>query len=70
MKNLKPTHCRCICAACNESFNSVVAFDKHRVGTKTRRCLTAGEMYEKGMRENADGYWCTKPWKDRADSRQ
>ena len=68
MKNLKPTARRCICAACNESFNSVPAFEKHRVGSHkgTRRCLTAGEMYEKGMRENADGYWITETWRKRA----
>ena len=69
MKNLRPGVSRCLCAACKESFNSVAAFDMHRVGDPkkgTRRCLSVGEMYEKGMRENADGYWVTEVWQDRS----
>ena len=65
MKNLRPGSRRCICAACNESFNSVLAFEKHRTGDHqkdTRRCLSVGEMYEKGMRENDEGYWVSKLW--------
>ena len=62
MKNLKPTYRRCICRGCCESFNSVGAFDMHRTGNHAtdRRCMSPGEMYERGMRENADGYWVTQ----------
>ncbi len=62
MKNLKPGNKRCICPTCHESFNTVRAFDKHRRGNyrEGRACMSAGEMYDIGMRENSDGYWVTK----------
>jgi len=54
MKGLKLGNRRCECSVCNECFNSVSAFDKHRVrGT----CLSTEQMREKGMVENNAGYW-------------
>ena len=68
MKNLGPGHRRCVCAKCLESFASISAFDKHRVGShrqNARRCMSVGEMYESGMRENDEGYWIEKAQKPR-----
>lgn len=65
MKSLKPGLRRCLCAACNEGFNGLSAFERHRVGSHkldTRRCMSVGEMYEAGMRENSDGYWILESW--------
>lgn len=62
---------RCQCTGCGEFFNSVSAFDWHRVtplsanGTprlrSIRRCLTVEEMYRKGMSTNHSGYWLKGP---------
>jgi hypothetical protein len=65
-----------LCKSCMETFNSVGAFDKHRVGgygepiyekgqlkgyTKhTRRCMTVAEMVAAGMVKNKYGYWITE----------
>lgn len=52
----KVTGSRCLCRDCNEYFNSVAAFDKHRRGPMdSRRCDTAG------MVKNNAGYWITAP---------
>jgi len=53
---------RCLCRGCDEHFNSVRAFDRHRVwGSLTvRRCLTTGEMVGTGMSVNSSGFWITK----------
>lgn len=49
------------CPTCHEYFNSVMAFDKHRIGNwTTRRCLKADEMTTKGMLKNRLGFWVTK----------
>ena len=44
---------RCECTACEETFRSEVAFDKHREGKytipSTRKCLTKRQMESKGM---------------------
>lgn len=46
---------RCKCGACGEYFNSVYAFDKHRVGLYTdRRCDTSK------MVKNQEGYWLSE----------
>lgn len=48
------------CPSCKLYFNSTAAFDRHRSGTftpNTRRCLTVTEMLEKGMAQNARGWW-------------
>jgi hypothetical protein len=47
------------CGGCNEYFNSIGAFDKHRVGgfDGSRRCLNPEEMIAKGMSKNDDGFW-------------
>lgn len=59
-KKLNGGHCQC--SACNELFNSVHAFDKHRTGAytpDTRRCLSVNEMETNGMTKNAGGWWIT-----------
>lgn len=57
---------RCECTDCGEMFNSVYAFDKHRVFENpkvedwdTRRCLRPAEMQRKGWGKNAGGFWIT-----------
>lgn len=47
------------CGGCSEYFNSVGAFEKHRVGKygEQRRCLTPEEMMQKGMSKNDAGFW-------------
>ena len=55
------------CKVCHETFSSTIAGDKHRTGQHgiDRRCLTASEMDEKGLRRNARGVWTlggTSPW--------
>ena len=51
---------RCQCRECGKYFNSVAAFDKHRIGSflkNERRCMTTEEMQAKRMDISADGYW-------------
>lgn len=50
---------RCQCAECDEFFNSLGAFDKHRHGEHAtgRFCRTPAEMLELGMAKNAEGFW-------------
>ena len=60
------------CTACHETFTGTASGDRHRVGQHDvstgpdrRRCLTAEEMREKGMEQNARGQWTnggTSPW--------
>ncbi len=63
-----------VCAVCGEKFGGITAFDMHRVGkfpvanprhpvpvgeaAKQRRCLTAREMMEAGLRRDGKGKWC------------
>ncbi len=57
---MKLTGNRCQCAECGEYFNSVAAFDKHRVGNMDNRwCLPVEEMEAQGMGKNKAGYWVT-----------
>ncbi len=67
-KGLKLGHSRCECPTCLECFNSVGAFERHRVGVNPdgsrmgrgrRRCLEPLEMLGCGMVENLAGYWTT-----------
>ena len=61
------TGARCRCAGCGALFNSVTAFDLHRVGPysqlddptgeRCRRCLTVEEMTRRGMSINSAGFW-------------
>lgn len=56
---------RCRCSACGRYFNSVYAFDLHRVGTYPhRRCLGLVEMLAKGMRFNDDGFLISEEYAD------
>lgn len=50
---------RCQCADCDEFFNSLGAFDKHRTGDHAtgRFCMTAEQMEAAGMAKNSDGFW-------------
>jgi len=52
----------CLCPACDEYFNSVYAFDLHRIGThgKDRGCMNMDQMLGKGMAVNNKGYWISK----------
>jgi hypothetical protein len=62
MKSHRLTGCRCQCPVCGSYFNSVKAFDRHRVGVypNSRRCLTQPEMVNRGMTVNAAGFWITE----------
>lgn len=57
------TGSRCLCRGCGEYFNSVHAFDRHRVWASdtVHRCLAHEEMIRKGMSINASGFWITEP---------
>lgn len=58
---MKLGNSRCQCIGCDEYFNSVAAFDKHRVDAlcETRRCLTPKELLSNGLTVNKDGFWIT-----------
>lgn len=53
------------CPRCGEDFNSLNAFDRHRVGRhnapagskRARRCLTETELVEAGLHRDAYGRW-------------
>ena len=52
---------RCQCTECGGYFNSLYAFEKHKIGKVskgTRRCRTEAEMLNAGMIVNNAGYWC------------
>lgn len=61
---MKLTGARCQCRGCDEHFNSVAAFDKHRIGKTAdkRRCMTTDEMLNKGMAINKALFWVTSPF--------
>jgi len=63
MNSRRLTGSRWRCRGCGEYFNSVHAFDRHRVcGSPTvRRCLTTDEMAGAGMSVNSSGFWISKP---------
>jgi len=63
MSRYRLTASRCLCRGCSEYFNSVYAFDRHRIWASptVQRCLTPAEMVQKGMTNNASGFWITKP---------
>jgi hypothetical protein len=50
------------CQSCKEYFNSVRAFERHRMGTYgvDRRCRTPEELLALGCSLNKDGFWITK----------
>jgi len=71
---------KCLCRACEETFTSVGAFDRHRTGSygnaiykgqkfiyyekPSRRCLTCEEMKEKGLLQRENGAWGGEKWED------
>jgi hypothetical protein len=63
MKARRLSSVRCLCRNCGEYFNSIRAFDRHRIGAylSDRRCLSGGEMRDNGMSVNKSGFWITKP---------
>ena len=63
MNALRLTGSRCVCRGCDEYFNSVRAFDRHRVweSPTVRRCLSTDELVGKGMTINSSGFWITEP---------
>lgn len=63
MNALRLTGGRCLCRGCDEYFNSVHAFDRHRVwdSPTVRRCLTTDEIVGTGMSINSLGFWITEP---------
>lgn len=57
---------RCRCTACGEYFNSVSAFDRHRLGSYQnrggqRRCRTWRELRSLGWAVSAAGFWIERP---------
>ena len=62
MTRRRLTGYRCLCRGCGEYFNSVYAFDRHRVWASptVQRCLTHEKMVGKGMSINAYGFWITE----------
>jgi hypothetical protein len=63
MKARRLSSARCLCRNCGEYFNSIRAFDRHRVSVYpgNRRCLSGEEMCDHGMSVNKSGFWITKP---------
>lgn len=63
---MKLTGDRNQCPGCSVYFNSTRAFEKHRVGSHgvDRRCLTPTEMLQRGMAQNAAGFWVGSPMSD------
>jgi hypothetical protein len=64
------TGSRCRCASCCEHFNSVRAFDRHRVGRfgsggEDRHCLTVAAMFARGWSVNSQGFWVMETRLDR-----
>lgn len=62
---VKLTGNRCRCMACLEYFNSISAFDRHRVGNwegsgMNRRCRGVSEMIEREWQKNKTGFWVEK----------
>lgn len=63
MTSRRLTGSRCLCHGCGEYFNSVYAFDRHRVwdSLTVQRCLNQEELVRKGMSINSSGFWITEP---------
>jgi hypothetical protein len=63
MTSRRLTGSRCLCRGCGEYFNSVHAFDSHRVwdSPTVQRCLNQEELVRKGMSINSSGFWITEP---------
>ena len=61
MSPLRLTGTRCLCRCCGQHFNSLTAFDMHRVGRpEARRCFSPEEMGGLGMTRNAGGFWVSR----------
>lgn len=43
---------------CGRSFGSVAAYFEHRIGrSRSRRCMLASEMIDRGLRVGPDNVW-------------
>jgi hypothetical protein len=68
-QQLELTGRKCRCPACGDHFNSLSAFDLHRVGEYRaggRRCLSEAEMIAKRYSRNAAGFWVERAWRPEA----
>lgn len=55
---LRPGSSVCLCRSCGVYFQSVRAFEAHRVGPwDKRRCLTTPRMAERGLVLDPKGFW-------------
>lgn len=63
---------RCECGACHQRFNSVSAFDLHRIGIAgvDRHCREPGEMLAIGMSRNDLGFWIERRRGERHQKRR
>jgi hypothetical protein len=63
---------RCECGMCHQRFNSVSAFDLHRVGTHgvDRHCRRPSEMLAIGMKLNELGFWIERRRGERHQNRR
>jgi hypothetical protein len=48
---------RCMCVSCNEHFNSLHAYQRHRVAF---RCRTREQMQAAGMAQAKNGCWVAR----------
>jgi hypothetical protein len=60
-----------LCSTCGRDFGSLRAFDLHRIGghSAPRRCLSEGELRERGYVPNRYGRWTIASEANRARSR-
>ena len=48
------------CSGCGKNFTCGSAFDKHRIGSfskRTRHCMTTEQMLKAGLIQNSKGDW-------------
>jgi hypothetical protein len=47
------------CPSCSQYFNSITAFDQHRIGSfkAGRRCLSISDMESQNFGKTKDGFW-------------
>ena len=66
MNALRLTGSHFLCRGCGHHFNSLTAFDSHRIdGFSGRCCLSPDGMHRRGMNLNLVGFWVLEPMPDR-----
>lgn len=66
MNVLRLTGRLCLCRGCGQHFNSLTAFDRHRIdGFSGRCCLSPDGMRQRGMNLNRLGFWVSEPMPER-----